>query len=64
MGIHIPISLKTQAEARALLISSNNCALPSTGEPNLISSQDMVIGCYFLTVEDTRLFYIFKKIVC
>lgn len=64
MGIHIPISLKTQAEARTLLISSNNCSLPATGESNLIASQDMVIGCYFLTVEDTSLFYIFKTIVC
>ena len=63
MGVHIPLSLKTQAEARTLIISSNNCALPATGGPNLVSSQDMVIGCYFLTIEDTGIFYIFEKIV-
>ena len=63
MGIHIPLSLKTQAEARTLMISSNNCFLPSTGKPNLITTQDMVLGCYFLTTENSSLFYLFQKIV-
>jgi DNA-directed RNA polymerase subunit beta' len=63
MGVHIPISLKTQSEARTLLSSYGNCALPANGEPNLIGSQDTVIGCYFLTVENTKLFYIFERIV-
>jgi|LakMenE01Jun11ns_1017448.scaffolds.fasta_scaffold9722010_2 DNA-directed RNA polymerase beta' subunit len=63
MGVHIPISLKTQAEARTLIMSSNNCSSPATGEPSLISSQDMILGCYFLTIENISLFYLFDKIV-
>jgi DNA-directed RNA polymerase subunit beta' len=63
MGIHIPLSLKTQAETRVLLMSTNNCSSPATGEPSLISSQDMVLGCYFLTIENTSLFYIFSTIM-
>lgn len=63
MGIHIPISLKTQVEARTLMISSNNSNQPSNGEPNIIPSQDMILGCYFLTIENNSLFYTLKKIV-
>lgn len=63
MGVHIPISLKTQAEARTLIIASNNGAMPATGEPNLVASQDMIIGCHFLTIENTGLSYIFESIV-
>lgn len=63
MGIHIPLSLKAQAEARTLMISSNNCTSPATGQPNISPSQDMVLGCYFLTIENSSLSYILKKIV-
>ena len=63
MGIHIPISLKSQTEARTLMLSSNNCNSPSNGEPNIIPSQDMTLGCYFLTIENNSLFYIIKKIM-
>lgn len=63
MGIHIPISLKAQAEARVLMISSNNCASPATGNSNLLLSQDMVLGCYFLTSENNNLQILTKKIV-
>lgn len=62
MGIHIPLSLKTQAESRVLMISANNCNSPATGLPNLVPSQDMILGCYFLTTENTSLFYILKNI--
>lgn len=64
MGVHLPISLKSQSEARVLMISSNNCILPATGQPNIIPSQDMILGCYFLTIENTNLFYLLKKIKC
>lgn len=63
MGIHIPLSLKSQAESRSLMISSNNCTSPATGQPIIIPSQDMVLGCYFLTVEDTSIFSILSKIM-
>nr|YP_009144883.1 RNA polymerase beta' subunit [Euglenaria anabaena]AKJ83330.1 RNA polymerase beta' subunit [Euglenaria anabaena] len=62
MGVHIPLSLKTQAEARTLMISPNNCTSPATGQANIVPSQDMVLGYYFLTIENTSLFYILKKI--
>jgi len=63
MAIHIPLSLKAQAEARTLIISSNNCTSPATGQPNLIPSQDMILGCYALTIENSSLSYIIRKIV-
>jgi DNA-directed RNA polymerase subunit beta' len=62
MGIHIPISLKSQAEARVLMISNNNCASPATGNSNLLLSQDMVLGCYYLTSENNSLNNLTKKI--
>lgn len=62
MGIHIPLSLKAIAEARTLMISANNCTSPATGETNIIPSQDMILGCYFLTIENTSLYLLLKKI--
>nr|YP_009540970.1 RNA polymerase beta' subunit [Discoplastis spathirhyncha]AYQ93473.1 RNA polymerase beta' subunit [Discoplastis spathirhyncha] len=63
MGVHLPLSLKSQSEARVLMISSNNCISPATGQPNIVPSQDMILGCYFLTIENTNLFYLLKKII-
>nr|AYQ93412.1 RNA polymerase beta' subunit [Lepocinclis tripteris] len=63
MGIHIPLSLKAQAEARTLMISINNNTMPSTGKANIIPSQDMILGCYFLTCENNSIFYLLKKII-
>lgn len=62
MGIHIPLSLKAIAEARTLMISSNNCTSPATGITSIIPSQDMILGCYFLTIENTCLYNILTKI--
>lgn len=63
MGIHLPLSLKAQSEARILMISSNNCTSIATGKANLVPSQDMVLGCYFLTNENTSIFYLTKFIM-
>nr|YP_007317179.1 beta' subunit of RNA polymerase [Monomorphina aenigmatica]AFZ88781.1 beta' subunit of RNA polymerase [Monomorphina aenigmatica] len=63
MGIHIPLSLKAQTEARVLMISSNNCNSPATGQPNIVPSQDMILGCYFLTIENTSLYYLLQNIL-
>nr|MBN2276362.1 DNA-directed RNA polymerase subunit beta' [candidate division Zixibacteria bacterium] len=49
MAVHIPLSFEAQLEARLLMLSSNNILLPSSGRPVAVPSQDMVIGCYFLT---------------
>ena len=63
MGIHLPLTLKGQAEARTIMIASNNLNLPSTGNLSVSPSQDMVLGCYFLTNENINLFYLFKKVI-
>src|SRR5687767_13629278 len=49
MAVHVPLSFEAQVEARVLMLSSNNILLPSNGRPVASPSQDMVIGCYYLT---------------
>ena len=49
MAVHIPISLESQMEARILMLSSHNILHPANGKPIAIPSQDMVLGCYYLT---------------
>jgi DNA-directed RNA polymerase subunit beta' len=49
MAVHVPLSFESQLEARVLMLSSNNILLPSNGRPVASPSQDMVIGCYYLT---------------
>jgi len=49
MAVHVPLSFEAQLEARTLMISSNNVLKPSDGRPVAEPSQDMVLGCYFLT---------------
>lgn len=63
MGVHLPLTLKSQSESRILMISANNCTSPATGQPNILPSQDMVLGCYFLTTQNTSLNYILKNIM-
>ena len=63
MGIHLPITLKSQAEARILMLSINNLTLASTGEPNVHPNQEIILGSYYLTNETTNLTYLFKKII-
>ncbi len=53
MAVHVPLSFESQIECRVLLISSNNVLKPSDGRPVAEPSQDMVLGCYFLTKEPT-----------
>lgn len=54
MAVHVPLSLEAQAEARMLMLASNNLLLPATGQPVVAPSQDMVLGCYYLTAENPR----------
>ena len=51
MAVHVPLSFEAQLEARVLMISANNVLKPSDGRPVAEPSQDMVLGCYFLTKE-------------
>ena len=49
MAVHLPLSAEAQAEARILMLSSNNILSPSSGRPIALPGQDMVTGLYFLT---------------
>nr|YP_009399921.1 RNA polymerase b'-subunit [Tolypiocladia glomerulata]ARW69740.1 RNA polymerase b'-subunit [Tolypiocladia glomerulata] len=52
MAVHIPLSLEAQAEARLLMLAPHNFLSPATGSPILMPSQDMVLGCYYLTTSN------------
>ncbi len=49
MAVHVPLGNEAQAEARVLMLSSNNIKSPAHGRPLTIPTQDMIIGMYFLT---------------
>jgi DNA-directed RNA polymerase subunit beta' len=52
MAVHIPLSLEAQAEARLLMLAPYNFLSPATGEPIIMPSQDMILGCYYLTAHN------------
>jgi DNA-directed RNA polymerase subunit beta' len=52
MAVHVPLSAEAQAEARVLMLSSNNILSPAHGAPLATPTQDMVLGIYFLTYSD------------
>jgi DNA-directed RNA polymerase subunit beta' len=56
MAVHLPLSAEAQAEARVLMLSANNVLSPAHGRPLVTPTQDMVIGCFYLTemVEDQK----------
>jgi DNA-directed RNA polymerase subunit beta' len=49
MAVHIPLSPEAQIEAAVLMLSSNNILSPANGQPIAVPSQDIVLGCYYLT---------------
>src|SRR5690606_33612603 len=51
MAVHVPLSAEAQAEARILMMSAHNILNPKDGRPVAIPTQDMVLGCYYLTME-------------
>ena len=51
MAVHIPLSIEAQIEARVLMMSTNNILSPANGEPNIVPSQDIVLGIYYLSRE-------------
>ncbi|MEL7610816.1 MAG: DNA-directed RNA polymerase subunit beta' [Bacillota bacterium] len=51
MAVHVPLSVEAQTEARFLMLASNNILKPQDGKPVVSPTQDMVIGCYYLTIE-------------
>ena len=52
MAVHVPLSMEAQAEARFLMLCANNVMKPQDGKPVISPTQDMVIGCHYLTIVD------------
>jgi len=52
MSVHIPISREAQAEARILLLATKNLLHPQNGKSSVTPTQDMVLGCYYLSLEE------------
>jgi len=51
MAVHVPLSLEAQAEAKVMMLSVNNIFSPADGKPIITPSQDIILGCRFLSVE-------------
>ncbi len=51
MAVHLPLSTEAQAEARLLMLSTNNILAPKDGKPITTPTQDMVLGAYYMTIE-------------
>ncbi|MCD6583424.1 MAG: DNA-directed RNA polymerase subunit beta' [Candidatus Omnitrophica bacterium] len=51
MAVHVPLSLEAQSEARIIMLSVNNIFSPADGRPIITPSQDMILGCRYLTLE-------------
>lgn len=64
MAVHLPLSMEAQAEARLLMLSTNNILAPKDGKPITTPTQDMVLGAFYLTVayddEKTDITRVFK----
>jgi DNA-directed RNA polymerase subunit beta' len=50
MAVHVPLSIAARKEAQDLMLASKNLLLPSSGEPTVAPTLDMVLGCYYMTV--------------
>ena len=55
MAVHIPLSPEAQIEASVLMLASNNLLSPASGQPITVPSQDIVLGCYYLTLGRDKL---------
>src|SRR5438105_4716122 len=51
MAVHVPLSVEAQLEARLLMMAPNNIFSPSSGKPIITPTQDITLGCYYLTAE-------------
>jgi DNA-directed RNA polymerase subunit beta' len=54
MAVHVPLSVESQAECYMLMLAPYNFLSPANGEPIIMPSQDMVLGCYYLTVNNIK----------
>ena len=51
MAVHLPLSIESRLEARIIMMASHNLLSPSTGSATILPTQDMILGCYYLTLE-------------
>jgi len=56
MAVHLPLSIEAQVEATVLMMSTNNIFSPANGQPIITPSQDIVMGCYYLTADPLATF--------
>lgn len=56
MAVHVPLSMEAQAEARFLMLAAVNILKPSDGKPVCVPSQDMILGSYYLTMQNPELY--------
>ena len=61
MAVHIPLSFEARAEAWKLMWSRNNLLSPATGQPIIVPSQDMILGCYYLTTTNVRTYKLIEN---
>ncbi len=54
MAVHVPLSIESQLEARCLMMSTNNILSPANGKPIIVPSQDIVLGLYYLTLQQEK----------
>jgi DNA-directed RNA polymerase subunit beta' len=54
MAVHVPLSIEAQAESKALMLATNNIFSPSSGKPITTPTQDIALGCYFLTSDSQQ----------
>ncbi len=62
MAVHVPLSIEAQAEARFLMLASNNILKLSDGKPVMSPTQDMVLGCYYLTIKKHRVDFFYGMV--
>jgi len=55
MAVHVPLSIEAQLEARILMLASNNLFSPASGKPIVTPTQDIILGCYYLTKSRDKL---------
>ena len=64
MAVHLPLSAEAQAEARILMLSSNNILSPAHGRPLATPTQDMILGGYFLTYSEQSTAWTSRRSTC
>jgi len=52
MAVHVPLSIEAQVECRVLMMSTNNILSPANGKPIIVPSQDIILGLYYLSMEN------------